>query len=325
MDALGGVGMNIIAIVKDAKCIGISGHVRPDGDCIGSCLALRNYLLDVYPEKEIVVYLEKPADKFMFLKGISEIKQEIEVDKIHDVFFSLDAGEPDRLGFSMEGYQNAKVRCCIDHHISNTATGETDYVVPTASSTCELIYNLIPQEALTKEIGECLYVGISHDTGVFQYSNVKPSTMRAAAKLLELGVNGSEIIESTFYEKTYTQNRILGKALLESQLYCDGKVIAFGISQKEMQEFGVKSGDMSAIVSQLRNTQGVDVAIFLYENRENEYKVSLRSNDNLDCNQVANTFQGGGHKKAAGCMVAGTCEEILERVLAVVDQQFTQK
>ncbi|MFI3173227.1 MAG: bifunctional oligoribonuclease/PAP phosphatase NrnA [Eubacteriales bacterium] len=319
--------MNIESIISGVKNIAISGHVRPDGDCVGSCLGLYNYLTIYYPDKEVTVYLEEIPAKFGFLKGANHIKNKMDIrmEEVEqfDVYFALDCGSSDRLGYACKAYENAKVKCVIDHHISNKSIGENFYVVPTASSTSELVYNLIPSERLTKEIAECLYLGIAHDTGVFQYSNVAPSTMRAAADMLELGVLGSKIVEDTFFEKTYAQNKVLGKAFFESELLLDGRCVFFALTLEQMQELGITTKDLDGIVSQMRNTQGVDIAVFMYELSESEYKISLRTNDKIDASIIATTFQGGGHKKAAGFTLSGSQEELLSILLQEIKKQIS--
>ncbi len=315
--------MDLKAIVSSADSIGISGHIRPDGDCAGSCLGLYNYIKSYHAEKEVDVYLEELPEKFQFLSGASEIRHEAQKDKVYDVYFILDCGSGDRIGFAEEMYSQAKLQCCVDHHVSNTGSGEYTYVVPTASSTSELVFGLLELEKITKEIAECLYLGIAHDTGVFQYSNVAPSTMKAAARLLETGIEASKIIEDTYYEKTYLQNRMLGKAFLDSKLHLDNRCIAYGISWEEMQEYGATPNDTEGVVSQMRNTQGVDVAVFMYGLKPGEYKVSLRSNDNIDASKIAVKFQGGGHKKAAGFNMTGTYEELLAIVLGEIELQYS--
>ena len=280
-------------ILKGVKRAGIAGHVRPDGDCTGSCLALYQYLRMYYPEVSTDVYLEEIPNSFHMLTGADEIRHELPEDTGYDVFFALDCGDTKRLGFAGTLFEQAKKTVCIDHHVSNLAFADVNQIVPDASSTSELIYDLLEKERITKEIAEALYLGIVHDTGVFQYSCTKPSTMEAAAELLRKGIDGPKIIEKTFYEKTYAQNQVLGKALLESIRLMDGKVIFSYITKKSMNFFGVKAKDLEGIVSQLRVTTGVEAAIFLYELESGEFKVSLRSKEKVDVSKVAQYFGGG--------------------------------
>ena len=312
-------------ILQGVKRAGIAGHVRPDGDCTGSCLALYQYLRMYYPEVSTDVYLEEIPNSFHMLTGADEIRHGLPEDTGYDVFFALDCGDTKRLGFAGTLFEQAKKTVCIDHHVSNLAFADVNQIVPDASSTSELIYDLLEKERITKEIAEALYLGIVHDTGVFQYSCTKPSTMEAAAELLRKGIDGPKIIEKTFYEKTYAQNQVLGKALLESIRLMDGKVIFSYITKKSMNFFGVKAKDLEGIVSQLRVTTGVEVAIFLYELESGEFKVSLRSKEKVDVSKVAQYFGGGGHVRAAGLAFRGTVHDAINNIVGQVALQLEEE
>lgn len=312
-------------ILQGVKRAGIAGHVRPDGDCTGSCLALYQYLRMYYPEVSTDVYLEEIPNSFHMLTGADEIRHGLPEDTGYDVFFALDCGDTKRLGFAGTLFEQAKKTVCIDHHVSNLAFADVNQIVPDASSTSELIYDLLEKERITKEIAEALYLGIVHDTGVFQYSCTKPSTMEAAAELLRKGIDGPKIIEKTFYEKTYAQNQVLGKALLESICLMDGKVIFSYITKKSMNFFGVKAKDLEGIVSQLRVTTGVEVAIFLYELESGEFKVSLRSKEKVDVSKVAQYFGGGGHVRAAGLTFRGTVHDAVNNIVGQVALQLEEE
>ena len=312
-------------ILQGVKRAGIAGHVRPDGDCTGSCLALYQYLRMYYPEVSTDVYLEEIPNSFHMLTGADEIRHELPEDTGYDVFFALDCGDTKRLGFAGTLFEQAKKTVCIDHHVSNLAFADVNQIVPDASSTSELIYDLLEKERITKEIAEALYLGIVHDTGVFQYSCTKPSTMEAAAELLRKGIDGPKIIEKTFYEKTYAQNQVLGKALLESIRLMDGKVIFSYITKKSMNFFGVKAKDLEGIVSQLRVTTGVEAAIFLYELESGEFKVSLRSKEKVDVSKVAQYFGGGGHVRAVGLTFRGTVHDAVNNIVGQVALQLEEE
>ena len=256
--------MNIYDEVKGASTIGISGHLRPDGDCVGSVMGLYLYLKKVCPQARIEAFLEKPADIFACIKGVEEIRTDFVTDiENFDVFIVLDAAK-DRIGKAEAFYDAAKKKINIDHHVSNSGCGDRNYIVPSASSSCELIYDVIEDKSqLDEEIAKALYIGIIHDTGVFQYSNTSPSTLKAAAELIAYGFDFPKLIDETFYEKTYIQNQILGRALLESILFMDGKCVVSMVDRKTMNFYQVEPYDLDGIVSQLRNTKGVECAIFM--------------------------------------------------------------
>lgn len=301
-------------MIQSANRIAIGGHMRPDGDCVGSCMGLYLYLKENYSEKSVDVYLEEIPEKFTFIEDTGKIRHDISDHQTYDLFICLDCGDKERLGFSAPLFDEAEHTLCVDHHISNQSFAEENYIVPDASSTSELICQLIETEKISRKAAEALYLGIVHDTGVFQYSCTAPSTLRIAAELLETGIDAPKIIQETYYEKTYAQNQILGRALLESIQFFDGKCIAAYIRRREMDFFGVKPSDLDGIVSQMRNTKGVEVAVFMYELQPNVYKVSLRSNDLVDVSVIAQYFGGGGHKKAAGFTMTGTPYDVLNNL-----------
>lgn len=316
--------MNIYEEVKDAKTIGISGHVRPDGDCVGSVMGLYLYLKKVCPDAQIQAMIEKPAEIFSCIKGIEEINSDVQpITDDFDVYIALDA-EKSRLGEAEKFFEQAKKRINIDHHISNASgCGDVNYVEPFASSTSELIYDVIDQkELLDEEIAKALYIGMIHDTGVFQYSNTSPKTLKIAAELLSFDFDFSSLIDQTFYEKTYVQNQIMGRALLESILFMDGKCIVSMVDKKTMAFYNVTPHDLDGIVNQLRNTKGVECAIFMYQTDVLEYKVSLRSNGEVDVAKVAAFFGGGGHVKAAGATMQGTFHDIVNNLSAQIIKQL---
>lgn len=303
--------------------VAIGGHVRPDGDCVGSTLGLYQYIKNYFPSIQVDVYLEDIPESFKLMIPVSEeILHEVDTERVYDLFVALDCGDAGRLGFSAPLFEKAKSTFCIDHHVSNVAFADENYIIPDASSTSELVYNLIDKEKITTEIAECLYLGIVHDTGVFQYSCTSPTTMEVAADLMRKGIRSNEIIDKTFYEKTYAQNQILGRALLESFLFMDGKCIVSYITKKIMDFHGVTPKDLEGIVSQLRVTKGVEVAVFLYEIAAQEYKVSLRATGDVDVSKIAGFFGGGGHKKAAGVTMKGTVHDIINNLSEQIDMQL---
>lgn len=309
--------------IMQARTIAIGGHIRPDGDCVGSCMGLYQYIKNNFSDIEVDVYLEDIPQCFKDMIPVTnEIKNTIKEITSYDLFIALDCGDMGRLGFSGVLFENAKTTFCVDHHISNKAFADENYIVPEASSTAELVYRLLDREQISTEIAECLYLGIVHDTGVFQYSSTSPETMEIAADLMRKNIRANEIIDKTYYEKTYAQNQILGRALLESTLALDRKCIVSAISKEIMDFHGVTFKDLEGIVSQLRVTQGVEVAIFLYEIGQQEYKVSLRASGDVDVSKVAERFGGGGHKKAAGFTVNGTVKNIVERIIGQIQIQL---
>lgn len=310
--------------IATADSIGIAGHVRPDGDCYGSCMGLYNYIREQFPDKRISVYLESFVPEFSFISRSQEIKTEPQ-EFAYDLFLVLDCGDSDRLGKFLPLFEQAKKQIVVDHHISNTSFGQENYVETDASSTSEIIYTLLEEEKISKSVGEALYLGIVHDTGVFKHSCTTKRTMEIAGRLITLDIPFSRIIDETFYQKTYVQNQVLGRCLLESLLLLDGKVIASFIDRKTMDFYGAKSHDLDGIIDQLRVTEGVEVAVLLHETASHEYKVSLRCNTELDVSRIAAYFGGGGHKKAAGCTMSGSYRDVLTNLCGHIETAMAKE
>ena len=313
--------MRIIDEVKDAKSIAISGHVRPDGDCVGSVMGLYLYLQKEMPEAQIDVYLDKPADIFACISHIEDIKSEFNTDKVYDVFIALDT-MPDRLGGAESIYNNARNKINIDHHISNPGCGDVNVVEPERSSTAELLYDLMNPEMIDEEIAKAIYIGIIHDTGVLRYSNTSPRTLQVTAELIKFGFDFPRIIEETFFERTYLQTQIMGRAVLESMRILNNRCIVSVVTRRMMEFYQVTSKDLDGIVNQLQSVKGVDCAIFMHETGVLEYKVSMRSNGKVDVAAVAVKFGGGGHVRAAGCTMSGTYHDTINNLSAEIAEQL---
>ena len=317
--------------LEEVKTVAISGHIRPDGDCVGSCLGLCTYLLDQNPDLLVDVYLDPVPDQFRFLKHADRIIQENENQIVYDLCVALDCSEPDRLKPAGDIFEKAKRTVCIDHHITNQGFGDISIVCPESSSASELLYyilkdqRLFGQGTISVDCAQALYMGIVHDTGVFRHSNTSLEAMTAAGELIGYGLNTEKIITDTFFKKTYRQNQLLGKALLESILMLDGAMIFAALYQKDFEIFGCDSADTDGIIDQLRVTEGVHVAMLLYELKEGEFKVSLRSDELVDVALIAKEFGGGGHIRAAGCTAYGQMHDIVTNIASRVESQLMEQ
>ena len=302
--------------------VAIAGHVKPDGDCIGSTLALYNYIKNNHPDTEVCLYLEPIPNLFRFLARADEIVNDCTQEHVYDLFFALDCGDRGRLGEAIRYFDSATRTACVDHHISNQSFADDNLIVPDASSTSELIYGLLDEQKITKEIAECLYVGIIHDTGVFQYSCTSSKTMNIAGKLMDKGIDYPTIVDKTFFEKTFEQNQILACALLKAKRYFDDRCIASVITKEDMDTYHALPKHLEGIVAQMRSTKGVDVAILLYENADGSYKASMRTNGAVDVAAICGRHGGGGHVRAAGATLHGEPEQLLEMLLGDVREQL---
>ncbi len=317
--------MNLLKEIGTAKSIAVAGHIRPDGDCISSTLAVKAYLKNAMPDTRVVVFTEdNPPSIFSYLPGYAEMNLTYSPREVFDVFIALDLSAIDRLGQCLWFFENAKKTICVDHHETNTGLADVNRIRPEASSTCEVLFELFEKQFIDSDVAQCLYTGIVHDSGVFQYSNMSRKSFEIVGQLVEYDFDGPKIIRETFYEKSYIQNQILGRALLESMLFMDGKCIVSMIDRKMMDFYGILPKHLDGIVNQLKNTRGVEVAIFMYEIKNQCYKVSMRSNGIVNVATVASVYGGGGHERASGVEINGTYHDVINALSKEIEKQMPQ-
>ena len=315
--------MDLLKEIGSVRRIAIAGHIRPDGDCISSCLGLQRYIKNVFSDADVTVYMDQnPPTIFSYLKGYDEMNMTFEPTDKYELFITVDISSLDRLGNALPFYESADKKICIDHHESNMGFADANEVKPYASSTCEVLYDLFDKKYIDDDIAMALFSGIVHDSGVFQYSNMSRHSFEIVGHLSEYDFDGPKSIQETFYQKTYIQNQILGRALLESMLFMDGKCIVSMVDRKMMDFYGVLPKHLDGIVNQLQNTRGVEVAIFMYEIKTQHFKVSMRSNGKVNVADIAVMFGGGGHAKAAGLEMEGSYHDIINNLSKAISERL---
>ena len=311
-------------MIDQAGKIVILGHVNPDGDCVGSCLAVYNYIKEWDSSRAVTVRLERVPSKFSYLSGFDAIETEAG-EETYDLCICLDSSDEERLGDFKSCFDRSAKTICIDHHITNRGYAQENVIDGHASSACEVVYGQLDESRISKRVAECIYTGIIHDTGVFKYSNTSRKTMEIAGKMMEKGIDFGTIIDGSFYKKTYMQSQIVGRALLESITFLDGRCIFSVVRKKDMDFYGVDKSDLDGIVDQLRVIDGIECAIFLYETGIHQFKVSLRSNSIVDVSRIAAYFGGGGHVRAAGCTMSGSVHDVVNNLSAHIAEQLEQE
>lgn len=309
-------------LIQAAEDICIVGHTNPDGDCLGSTLGTRAYIKKRFPEKRVNVYLQEANAKFAYLPGFDSIIH-IPSERKYDLCIMCDCAGFDRLGDYGVLAKNAAELYVADHHVTNDTRYAHASIFPEASSTCEVVFDLMEQEDIDLDTATCLYTGLVHDTGVFKYSCTSKHTMEIAGFLMGLGVDFGNIIDDSFYMRSYVQQQVTGRVLMESLLLMEKRILAGWITLKEMHFYHVTTKDIDGIVGTMRETRDVDGAVFAYEVGNQVYKVSLRSNNPmLDVARVAQAFGGGGHKMAAGCTLQGSYHDVLNNVMKQLSLQM---
>ena len=310
-------------ITNDIKTVGISGHMTPDGDCVGGCMSVCLYLQKNYPQLRTDVFLEPIPDELHIIKGTEQIRTDFKTDiDVYDLFFVIDTAK-DRTLQAEAFFDKAKKRVNIDHHVSNkNGCGDINHVIPDASSVCEVLYGTMDTDKMDVDIATALYIGIVTDTGIFHYSATSPETMRVAARLMEFGFDHSDVIEQVQLTRTFSQHRALGMMLTEAKLHLDGKVISAYMDMTRMEEEHLRKEDLDQIVSQMNLTAGVECSVFFHDTKDGRKKVSLRAGKHVNVSVIAEALGGGGHVRASGCTTDGTVDEILERILKLVNEQL---
>jgi phosphoesterase RecJ-like protein len=298
---------DIVKKISESSEIVLFVHENPDGDAIGSITALTNALKKL--GKNALGFIEFKPDSYKFLlEDIDYIKEykELDSEKKYELCISLDCGDVDRTGMAKDIFKNAKSTINIDHHITNSLFGNLNYIDAKASSTGEIIFDLIKKlgAEIDKSIAEALYVSIISDTGMFRHKNTTQRTFEIAGALLGTGIDISLITRKAFYETSLERTKCLAKVLDSLDIYINGKVGIMYIENEDVKKFNIDDQDLEGMVDFARNIRGTEIGIFI-KPRGEEYKVSLRSNGKINIVNIAEKFGGGGHIYAAGCKFAG--------------------
>lgn len=310
-------------LIKESKNIYISSHVQPDGDNIGSILALALALKKIRDNVYILKSDEIPSD-YLFLPEIDMIKEYEEISGNIDLFIALDCGDIERLGKNKELALSAKNILNIDHHKSNTNFGDINIVSPYASATAEMIFTLIKELGIEidKDIATCIYTGISTDTGSFIYSNTSSKTHEVVADLLKVGIDKEDININLYQNKSLQKTKLFVNSLNNLETYLENKIAIVKVTQSMLLENQAKMEDTEGIVSFIRDIENVEVACLLKEYALNEIKVSIRSKRYIDVSCICDKFNGGGHIRAAGCTIHESIDKAKELILKEIMEAF---
>ena len=302
----------IIDVITNTNKIGIFAHISPDGDAIGSALAMYMGLKQI--KKEVDVIVDVYPDIFKFLPCVDEIKKE--GTKNYDLCIALDCADRNRLYDPNNSFDEAINTISIDHHASNTFFAMNNYVEENSPAVCKTLVKVLKRLNIniTKEIGEALITGIITDSGGFRYDTVDDETFEFAAQMLDTGINISKIYQRTFDIQTKAQFKLTSIATSRLEFLNHGKIAITYITAEDMKKTGAKTGDHEGIVNVGRKVEGVSVSIFLREEVDG-YRVSLRSNDETDVSEIAKVFDGGGHSKAAGCTIDEPLEIAMKKLI----------
>ncbi len=313
----------ISKLISEAGSIAIFPHVSADGDAIGSSLALGLVLRNA--GKRVAIYIEENIPNvYSFLPGIELANLHNSADEVMDLNIALDTGDVGRLGTRAEFFFNAPCTINIDHHITNTKFSHLNFVDELSASTGEIIYSLIKEMELeiNADIATCLYAAIATDTGGFQYQNTSAETHKITAELLSTGINVGELSQRIFDNTTFEKLKLTQKAIELLELYENAKFAVVVLSLEDIHSIGARDEDCDGIVNIGRSIEGVEVSALIKEKGDNEIRVNLRSKTYVDVSEVAALFEGGGHKRAAGCTIKGSLEDAKSKIINAIKDRL---
>jgi len=308
----------IIDYIKGCRQFAITSHSRPDGDSLGSELALAAALKQL-GKKAIIVNADPHPQTYSRLPGIENVQRGTRLNGIYDAVIVLETTELSRTGLTgLENYFLIN----IDHHRNTLPYANLNYVDPEAAAVGEIVFELILGLGvqLTPEIATNLYVAILTDTGSFQFSNTTANTFRVARELVLAGANPAEIAQAVFMSHRQSKLRLMARVLDTLEVHSSQKIAWILLTQDMLRETGANSTETEGLVNYPLSLESVQVAAFFREEGPNHYRVSLRSKNNFDVASAAEHFGGGGHTNAAGLWVDGPFEEVRDRVISQVVQ-----
>lgn len=307
-------------ILRAQQRFAILSHVRPDGDALGSQLALALSLQQL--GKDVTVWNEDGLlEKYNFLPGAERLTRPPREPQDFDVAIALDTATQNRLGTAAESIRSAKTWINIDHHPSNPGYGDLVYIDPASPATGEILFELIRSEKLpmNSAIAENLFVAISTDTGSFQYPSTTARTFEIGAELVRSGVEVGRVSRLLFENYPRRRTELLRELLGTMRFEAAGKIASFSLSVKVAADLAVMPEDNEGLIDHLRAIRGVIVAIFFEELADGKVRVSMRSkSEGIDVSAICQKFGGGGHKLAAGTRVRGTLPEVEQKILEAI-------
>ena len=313
------IELGIEKILKSEN-IYIVSHVQPDGDNIGSCISLALALKKIKKEVFIIKVDETPSD-FLFLPGVDLIKDYEDGNEI-DLLIAVDSSDADRLGKNKKLIDSAKEVINIDHHISNTNFGDINIIDSNASATGELIYKIIKELKIDidKDIATCIYAAISTDTGSFMYDNTTAETHEIASDLIKYGADKENININIYQNRSLARTQLFIKSLNSLDMYFDNQVAIIKVTHEMLKETGTTMEDTEGIISFVRDIGTVEIAVLMKEVNADLTKISMRSKRYIDVAKLTSVFNGGGHKKAAGCAIGKPISEADKFLLVEIEK-----
>lgn len=310
--------------IKACNSAVIVSHIAPDGDTLGSAAALM-LSLRAMGKRAVWACADTLPYAYAFMPFSGEILP-IEEAGDADMYIAVDCATLERMGDAAQYFQNAPNKINLDHHYTNERFGDLVYVDQYASSTGEIILELIETLGvpLSEDMARCLYIAISTDTGNFCYANTTAKTFRAAAKMLDAGVNVDLLSRMIYNTRSFAKTKLIGAGIDHMELYCDGRIAIMALTLEQILDTHSAELDTEGLVDYARDVDSVEIAAFLRETASGTIKVSLRAKLDADVGAIAETYAGGGHKRAAGCTLHMDLSSAVQEMLRQMERALPQ-
>jgi phosphoesterase RecJ-like protein len=308
-------------VIAGADRLALACHIGPDGDALGSMLALA--IAARVEGKAVIASFGTPFSvpgNLRFLPGQDMLTSPASFPEDPEVMVVFDAGSADRLGELGSNASRAKTLVVLDHHVTNQGFGDVAVVDGRAAATGQIVYRLLGVMGwpVTAEVAECLLTAVTTDTGRFQYANTTPETMQVAAELIAAGARPPEISRHVYEEAPFGYLVAAGAALSRARLDADAGVVATVIKQSDLKSAGIDWGDIDNLIDTLRLAEEADVAMLAKVHDDGRVKVSLRSRGLTDVGSLSVALGGGGHRLAAGFTIVADADEVIDKVISMV-------
>ena len=318
----------ILQHIKTHQRILIASHAEPDGDCLGSLVALGLALGKL--DKTITLFNSSPIPAvYRFLPGVERIVKQIKEAKEYDLAVVLDCGDILRVGEDSSVVDQIPIVINIDHHVSNTGFGDVQLIDTDACATAEIVYRLIKalEISFDKSIATAIYLGILTDTGSFRFSNTNPAAFAISKAMIDIGVEPHTVAQRVFGTYSLGRIKLLNMALNSIEISENGKLSLMTISRSMLNSTGTSTEDIDGLINYARRIEDVKVAALIHEIKNgagkftnmNRYHVSLRSDSTVDVAKIANKFGGGGHTSAAGFQIESTLVALKEKIIELAE------
>lgn len=313
----------LLKFIKPAKNILIATHENPDGDGIGSIIALGEGLRQL--GKKVTLYIKDPVpEMYHFLPGYKKIKQSLKKNVDFDLSFIVDLGELERVGEEFKNHKGRKPTISLDHHAKGNHNADYNFCLPKQAASGEVIYKILKalKVKLNNTMAMGMYTAIVTDTGSFKYSNTTKETFEIATDLMNYNVDVWKVALHCFETFSPERMELLKRVIARMEVHKSKKIASIAFLKEDFKKTGAKEEDTEGFINYPRSIDTVEVALAFREINKNLYKVSMRSKNYVDVAKIAMKFDGGGHIRASGCKLSGSLESVKKKLIAEINKSL---